>query len=146
MQKLSVRNGCMFWCAWLPPTFATLPGSQGVWAVGGVVELIGRRREQVTDRVARRRTGVAVPLKTWVWAGISAIESVWACSPPRSPQRVPAAGVDWRTPPQVGQRKVGPAVSTEGRAEQREQRLILVDRQELTIAQRPALRRETRTT
>ena len=34
MQKQSVRKGCMFGCAWLPPEFVTVPGSSGVRLVG----------------------------------------------------------------------------------------------------------------
>ena len=57
-------------------------------------------------------------------------------------ERVAAADVDRRAAAQVGQREVDPAVAAEGRAEQREQRLVLVDRQQLPVAQRPALGRE----
>ena len=41
-----------------------------------------------------------------------------------------------------GKREVGLPVAAEGRAEQREQRLVLVDRQQLAVRERPALRRE----
>src|ERR1043166_1734598 len=61
---------------------------------------------------------VVVAPSEWVWDGISLLRIVWASSPPRSP---------------------GAAI---GGAEQREQRLILIDRQELTVALGPALGRE----
>ncbi len=43
---------------------------------------------------------------------------------------------------EVGQGEVHAAVAAVGRAEQREQRLVLVDRQQLSVAHRPALRGE----
>src|SRR5215210_2949383 len=55
-------------------------------------------------------------------------------------ERVPAADVNRCAPAQIRQREVHPPVSAEGRAEQREERLVLVDRKELTVAQGPALR------
>src|SRR5437016_1064873 len=39
----------------------------------------------------------------------------------------------------VGQREIHPPVAAIGGAEEREQRLVLIDRQELPVAQRPAL-------
>src|SRR5215213_7807522 len=54
-------------------------------------------------------------------------------------QGMSAAHMNWRAPAVVGKRKVHAPVTAEGRAEQREQRLVLVDRQELPVAQRPAL-------
>ena len=43
---------------------------------------------------------------------------------------------------EVGQAEVHPPVAAVGGAEQREQRLILVDRQQLAVAKRPSLRGE----
>ena len=43
---------------------------------------------------------------------------------------------------QIGQREVGLAVAAIGRAQQREQRLVLVDRHQLTVAERPTLGRK----
>src|SRR4051794_38473998 len=57
-------------------------------------------------------------------------------------QRVAASDVDRQAALEVRQRKVRLPVAAEGRAEQREQRLVLIDRQELTVRQRPSLRRE----
>jgi hypothetical protein len=50
-----------------------------------------------------------------------------------------AAGMDWRPPTQVWKRKIHPPISAVGRAEQREERLVLIDWQQLTIAHCPAL-------
>lgn len=52
------------------------------------------------------------------------------------------AHMDRQSGLQIGQRESGLAVAAIGGAKQREQRLILDDRQELTVAQRPAPRRE----
>ena len=51
--------------------------------------------------------------------------------------------VHWHRTLQVGQREVAFAVSTVCGAEQREERGVLTDGQELTIAESPALRRKT---
>jgi len=42
-------------------------------------------------------------------------------------------------PAQVGQREVGLSIAAIGRAEQREQGLVLIDGQQLTVAHRPPL-------
>src|SRR5947207_5648340 len=60
-------------------------------------------------------------------------------------QRVAVAGVNRRSALQVRQGKIGLAVPAISRAEQRKERLVLVDRQQLPIAQRPAFRRELET-
>src|SRR6266576_348847 len=60
-------------------------------------------------------------------------------------QRVGVAGVNRRSTLQVRQRKSGLAIPAISRAEQGKERLVLVDRQQLSIAQRPAFRRELET-
>jgi hypothetical protein len=50
--------------------------------------------------------------------------------------------VDRYAPPQVGQCKIRSAIPAVRRPEQREQGLVLVDCQELPVAQRPSGRRE----
>ncbi len=62
--------------------------------------------------------------------------------PAALPQRVPASPMDRHATPKIGQREIHPSVAAVGRPQQREQRLVLVDRQQLAVAQRPALRRE----
>jgi hypothetical protein len=57
-------------------------------------------------------------------------------------ERMSAADVDRRSTPQIGQSEVGASIATETRAEQRKQRLVLVDRHELAVAHRPAFRRK----
>src|SRR5687768_7371655 len=57
-------------------------------------------------------------------------------------ERVAAADVDRRSAPKIGQREVHPSVATEGRAEERKERLVLIDWEELSIAERPAFGRE----
>src|ERR1043166_9421730 len=52
------------------------------------------------------------------------------------------AGADRHAAPQIGQRKRRYAVTAVHGAEQREQRRVLRDRQQLALAQRPAARRE----
>jgi hypothetical protein len=52
------------------------------------------------------------------------------------------AKMDWDATTQVGQGKVDPSIAAIGGSKQREQRLVLVDGQQLTIAQRPAFGRE----
>src|ERR1041385_5603996 len=87
MQKVSVRNGCIFRCAWLPPTLVTIVGLRDVKFVAGAYRLLA-----AANRFAIAIGVVAFELlafTTWVWVGISAIESVWACSPPLSPSVCP---------------------------------------------------------
>jgi hypothetical protein len=57
-------------------------------------------------------------------------------------QRVTAADVDRRPAPQVGEREVDPPVPAERRAQEREERLVLIDGQELAVAEGPSLGRE----
>ena len=59
-------------------------------------------------------------------------------------QRMPTAGVDRRAPLKVRQAKGHPPIPTIGGAKQRKQRLVLVNGQQLPIAQCPALGRETK--
>ena len=66
--------------------------------------------------------------------------SVW--SPRRPPAHMNPFPTCTACGPEVGQREVGLAVAAVRGAEQREQRLVLVDRQELAVAERPALGRE----
>ena len=49
-------------------------------------------------------------------------------------QRVAAADVYRHAPAQVREREIHPPVAAEGRPQQREQRLVLVDGQQLAIA------------
>ena len=44
IQNESVRNGCMFRCAWLPPTFVMEPGFKLVSAVGVEYPLLNEAR------------------------------------------------------------------------------------------------------
>ena len=55
---------------------------------------------------------------------------------------VPVPDVDRRPAAQVGQREGGDAVAAVERAEEREQGLVLIDRQHLAVAERPALGRK----
>src|ERR1044071_8018029 len=52
-------------------------------------------------------------------------------------QSVSAADVNRRATPQVRKREVHPTIAVKGRTQQREQRLVLVDGQQLSVAQRP---------
>ena len=58
------------------------------------------------------------------------------------PKRVAGTNVYASSGPEVGQSKVHPPVVAKRRSEQREEGLVLVDREELAIARRPPLRRE----
>ena len=134
----------MLRCAWLPPTFAIEPGSSGVRLVGGAV---GGGRSAAGQQRHRRPTGrVAVgarsPERRAGGCGISAMREGVRLLAARCAEREAAADVDRRPALQVRQGEVRLPVPAEGGAEQREQRLVLVDRQELPVAQRPALRGE----
>ena len=59
-------------------------------------------------------------------------------------QRQASAHVGWRAPLQVGQAEIDPPVAPIGRAQQREQALILIDGQQLPVALRPASWREAK--
>src|SRR5687767_5301190 len=58
---------------------------------------------------------------------------------------MPTADVDRGASALVRQGKVDAPVAAECRAEQREERLVLVDRQQLPVAERPAFRGENKT-
>src|ERR1051325_2240402 len=60
-------------------------------------------------------------------------------------ERVAVAHMDGHLPAQVRQRERRLPVAAVGCAEQRKERLILIDRQGLSVAQRPALRGEVKT-
>src|SRR3954470_22530345 len=57
-------------------------------------------------------------------------------------ERMAAADMDRRAAAQVGKTKVDAPVAAEVGAEQREQRLVLVNREKLSVAQRPPLGRK----
>jgi hypothetical protein len=52
------------------------------------------------------------------------------------------ANVHRRAASEVGQGKVNPAIASVRRSQEREKRLVLIDRQQLSVAQRPAFRGE----
>ena len=118
--------------------------------VGGVHRRQGRRRVVEVAGAAQELSGRVVAAARWR----SSSRSRGGCARQSADgqrvgllaatlaQRVAAADVDRHPAAQVGQREVDPAVAAVGRAEQREQRLVLVDRQELAVALRPALGRE----
>src|SRR5262249_48708765 len=58
-------------------------------------------------------------------------------------ERMPATHMDWHTPLKIGQTKVHTPITAVRRAQEREQGLVLIDRQQLTIAQSPTFRRKT---
>ena len=60
-------------------------------------------------------------------------------------ERMARAGMDRHAPLQIRQAEIYPAIPPECRAEQGEQGLILVDRQQLPVAQRPTPRRKYET-
>src|SRR2546421_12181675 len=60
-------------------------------------------------------------------------------------ERMTITDVNWRHSLQVWQPKIHAPVTPKRRAQQTKQRLVLINRQELTVTQRPALRRETET-
>src|SRR5215211_5450047 len=58
---------------------------------------------------------------------------------------MPVTDVDRRRALEVRQGEGHPPVAAERRAQQREQRLVLINRQELPVAESPPLRRKTET-
>ena len=95
MQKLSVRNGCMFRCAWLPPTFVTVAGL--------IVVSVRRRRVDVGWRLREHAVGAALVVAGRVVDACSDVRvrrqlrDATACAPARrrcSPRCEPAADVD----------------------------------------------------
>src|SRR5687767_4420034 len=58
---------------------------------------------------------------------------------PTFPQGMPAADMNRRPTAKVGECEVHPSVASKGSPQEREQSLVLVDGQELTIAKRPPL-------
>src|SRR5712691_1734175 len=60
-------------------------------------------------------------------------------------QGVPTTNVNRDTTSQVRQAKVDAPVAAEGRAQQTEERLVLINGQQLSVTQRPALRRKNET-
>src|SRR5579864_3832480 len=88
MQRLRVRNGCMFRCAWLPPTLARVDGSNEVRLV--IVEqyscVAGLARMLLAGGSTRLFVVSRDACAECTWVGISEIDNVWPCSPPRSPR------------------------------------------------------------
>src|SRR2546421_10889395 len=60
-------------------------------------------------------------------------------------KRMALTHVNWHPRPEIGQAEVHPTVASIGGAEEGKERLVLVDRQELPVAKRPAFRREGKT-
>jgi hypothetical protein len=129
MMKFSTRYGIMLLCGWLPPTLVTL------W--GLLVPGVHRRQERAgrvgagAGRVAGRLQPVEVGGKLLDVDGHAGAAGGFT-------QRVGVAHVDRNAAAQVGKREVGLPVASVAGAQEREQRLVLVDGQELPIAQRPA--------
>ena len=148
MMKFSASKGGRFSCGWPPPALA----------IGGGVE---RRRVGRGAAYAgvppRARAASTPPLgdddaatlpearSAWTCAGISPAVSVCVCLAAGLADRVAAGEMHRRAALQVGQREGDAAVAAVLRAQQREQRLVLVDRQQLAVAQGPAARRERET-
>src|SRR5687767_9521638 len=60
-------------------------------------------------------------------------------------QRMTAADMDRCATAKIGKREVDASIAAKSSAEQREQRLVLINGQQLTVTQRPTLRRENET-
>ena len=109
--------------------------------VVGAAEVVAVRRWRTPPG------GVVVDAATmWLCVGSSEMISVCACSPPRSPSVWPRPTWIGTRARRSGRREVHAAVAAERRPQQREQRLVLVDRQQLPVAQRPPLRGEDEAT
>ena len=121
----------MLLCGWLPPTGDGAECHRDEARRRRVGGGAGARREDV--RAGRRVVaGASRPLTTCVWSAVSAIVRVCACSR-RAARAWSRRPVDRHATAQVGQGEVDPAVAAVGRAEQREERLVLVDRQQLPL-------------
>ena len=108
MQKLSVRNGCMLRCAWLPPMFATDAGIHRYQILRAVGTRFGAvLRQQVLSGVDwLRRIVVGVRLRdVGVGRQLGDGERVGRLAASLA-QRVPAADVNRRPRPQSGSAKL----------------------------------------
>ena len=141
----------MLLCGWSPPAGARALAVQ-LHQAGGLP----------ADTACRRPTGQALsselgvtgmspawcePCSAWLCDGISLSSSVTVSEPPVSPRSCsdrpgPWPGCIGALALHVRQREVALAVAAIGGAEQREQRGVLRERQDLPVAKRPALGRE----
>src|SRR5215469_9635318 len=87
MQKVNVRNGCMFGCAWLPPTLARAWGAMAPRFEVPAAYMLAPADCEIIRAFdgALLVAGTFAALAVWVWVGISEMLSVCACSPPSSP-------------------------------------------------------------
>src|SRR5512133_3467836 len=89
MQKLSVRNGCMLRCACEPPVLPIDPASIATRFDAPPYDDWGADLPSTVVLAGVLTEALDVPLSTCVCVGISAIDRVCACSPPRSPSVCP---------------------------------------------------------
>ena len=127
----------MLTCAWLPPTFVTelgtsvvLGGGAAYWLAPDASRLPAGASTVALSDVALATCAVRRDLRDR--------ERVRLLAALLS-ERVAGADVDRGASAQIGQCEVHAAVAAEHGAQQREQGLVLVDRQQLTVAHRPAL-------
>ena len=108
MQKFRVRNGCMFRCAWLPPTFVTLVGASAV--------RLRRRGRRAGSAVGQQVPPVRSGCRRWPTShatracasGSSAIVERVCLFAAALAERVARAHVDRHPAAQVGQCEVRP--------------------------------------
>ncbi len=74
MQKLSVRKGAMFWCAWLPPVLPTAWGARDVFDV--VLKLLLPALAEKSLIGLLLLAAPELPEGICVWVGISLMLSV----------------------------------------------------------------------
>ena len=93
IQTFRVRKGCIFKCAWLPPTLVMAAGDIAARLLVFPVKnsdgaelanifALSTVKDEVSD-------AVFVALSIWLCVGNSAILKVCACSPPLSPNVCP---------------------------------------------------------
>ena len=145
MHQVTTRAGDTLSCGRLPPAGAiirwfigasALPPKDSPAAAGAGNEPAGDAVVAVDDAPTACRCAGS-------WAAVSRTDSLPTASPgrPRAQSRT-LAGADGRAATQVGQGERGPAVTAVDGPDQREERRVLDDREQLTVARQPAARDE----
>ena len=136
MMKFTTRYGCRFSCGWDPPVFETIDRFNAVLDVRAMVDPLELAStflaSALTSQARSRRDDMDV-------GGHFADVTVWNSWPPDFPLSETAPEVHRRTATQIRQREGRLPVAPIRGAEHREQRLVLVDGQQLPVAERPPL-------
>lgn len=133
MEKLSVKNGLHVQVRLTAACICHRSGVHRSQIAGCVIDIVAAA-EHPACRVritATRRRGDRKIMRMRRYLGVGQRMGLFAAP---FAERVAGTHMNGRPRPEIGQREVHTAVAPEGCTQQRKQRLILIDRQELAIA------------